>query len=258
MSYFEKYKEFLPNMNEDQMKKLDLFFNILIDDGVTYGVVGSAPSAEEFWLRHIADSLFILQEGLSKNTLLKSKTIFDVGSGAGLPGIALAIMCDSSNYILVDSSKKRTDFSRDVCAKLNVTNVEIKNSPAEELSMNNIKGSAAITFRAFRKPLAALELILNILQSAGIKDGKILYWRSRPFMKTEGDLPPGFENVADSEAEQRVQDLGFTNALFYRLHSPQLLGPRGYYYFEYSGKTKKGYPRSWARIKKDQLIERIV
>jgi len=251
MEYFEKFKTYLPDLSIEKKRKIDSFYNLLLDEGVPAGYVGAAPTNEDFWLRHIADSLFVFQENSALEILdLPYKRIFDIGTGAGLPGIVLAILKESTAFTLIDTSEKRLAFVDRVCQTLEINNVETLHSPVEKVSINS-GYPELVTFRAMRKPLASLELILNILG----KGSKVLYWRSRPFMKNED---AGSDDELAIEATKRVSDLGYVNVQFRRLRSPEQLGSRGMYVFEYSGKSLKGFPRSWARIKKDLLVERTV
>ncbi|MES0492039.1 MAG: RsmG family class I SAM-dependent methyltransferase [Leptospirales bacterium] len=251
MEYFEKFKTYLPDLSNEKKQKIDGYYNLLLDEGVPAGYVGAATTNEEFWLRHIADSLFVFQENAIEEILNPSyKRIFDIGTGAGLPGVVMAILKETTAFTLIDTSEKRLTFINKVCQTLEIDNVQTLHSSVEKVTMN-FGYPELITFRAMRKPLASLELILNVVE----KGSKVLYWRSRPFMKN-GDESPTDELAI--EAAKRVEQLGYINVQFTRLRSPEQLGSRGVYIFEYSGESLKGFPRSWARIKKDLLIERTV
>ena len=255
MDYFEKYKEFLPVLKIEERELIKEFFAMLKSEAMPYGFIGKTDSLEELWLRHIADSLLVLQDNHSSNIFNEFKgNFYDIGSGAGLPGILYSILYPGANIFLVDSSMKRTTFMEKVCSKLSLSNTKVLCSPVEKL--NTIDNPAdIITFRAFRKPLAALELILTISNSKS----KILYWRSRPFENPRDDDTSADKNrTTKVDIMNRVSDLGYSIVKFETLNSPSELGPRGYYLFDYTGETKKGFPRSWARIKKDQIVEGVI
>ena len=78
--------------------------------------------------RHLLDSLTVLPH-------LRGARIVDVGSGAGLPGIPLAIADAGRRYILVESNGKKVRFLRHVVLRLGLPHVEILHGRAEAVSL---------------------------------------------------------------------------------------------------------------------------
>ena len=75
--------------------------------------------------RHILDSLTILPH-------LHGERILDIGTGAGLPGIPLAIACPERDFVLLDSSSKKLRFVQQTLGILNLDNVTIEDCRVEE------------------------------------------------------------------------------------------------------------------------------
>ena len=75
--------------------------------------------------RHILDSLTILP-------YLHGEHILDIGTGAGLPGIPLAIACPEREFVLLDSSSKKLRFVQQTLGILNLDNVTLEDSRVEE------------------------------------------------------------------------------------------------------------------------------
>ena len=75
--------------------------------------------------RHILDSLTILP-------YLHGERILDIGTGAGLPGIPLAIACPEREFVLLDSSSKKLRFVQQTLGILNLDNVTLADSRVEE------------------------------------------------------------------------------------------------------------------------------
>ena len=80
--------------------------------------------------KHFIDSLTIL------NRIENNKTIVDVGTGAGFPGIPLSIMNPTLKITLVDSLNKRLVFLQEVINQLGLKNVELVHARAEDFGQN--------------------------------------------------------------------------------------------------------------------------
>jgi 16S rRNA (guanine527-N7)-methyltransferase len=89
---------------------------------------------------HILDSLSILP-------WVRDDNLADIGSGAGLPGIVLAIVKPELKITLVDSAAKRTDFLQHVKAQLQLTHVDVIHKRAEAIPPAE-SGFTSITWRA--------------------------------------------------------------------------------------------------------------
>ncbi|MDG4562928.1 MAG: 16S rRNA (guanine(527)-N(7))-methyltransferase RsmG [Candidatus Competibacter sp.] len=93
-------------------------------------------------VRHVLDSLSILP-------WLEGMRVLDVGSGAGLPGIPLAIVRPDCEFVLLDSNGKRTRFMNQVVAELKLANVSVVRSRIEDyrpaILMNSVVSRAFAT-----------------------------------------------------------------------------------------------------------------
>ena len=83
-------------------------------------------------LKHFVDCLTI------KKYINKNEKIVDIGTGAGFPGIPLAIMNKENEFTLVDSLNKRINFLNEVKENLDLKNVITIHSRAEEFGQNKI------------------------------------------------------------------------------------------------------------------------
>jgi 16S rRNA (guanine527-N7)-methyltransferase len=119
----------MPTQSQEQalgpgFTQLTKFADILVQDGVRLGLIGPRE-VERIWDRHIlncAAPTELIEDGQS---------IIDIGSGAGLPGIVLAILKSNSKVTLIEPMQRRTDFLTQVKADLGLTNVEIIRGRAE-------------------------------------------------------------------------------------------------------------------------------
>jgi 16S rRNA (guanine527-N7)-methyltransferase len=132
-----------------------------------YGLI-KVKDRRELIVKHILDSLAPLNviRNLSKNS--KSYKVADVGSGAGLPGIPLAVCMPNAAFTLVDRMGRRAGFLRDVVAVLGLPNVAVEEAEMEKLAMAVENRFDLIVFRAF-KPLdsALLKWLFAVLKPSG-------------------------------------------------------------------------------------------
>ena len=88
---------------------------------------------EEVIKKHFIDCIKAFKSDAVKN----AKTVIDVGTGAGFPGLPIAIMNPNINVTLLDSLNKRINFLNTVVAKLQLKNVVTIHSRAEDGGRNN-------------------------------------------------------------------------------------------------------------------------
>src|SRR5688572_27594541 len=84
----------------EQKQRLDIFFRNLIEIALPLGFIGRADE-NTLWQRHIVDSLLLLPK--FRQEFSQNCSVFDLGTGAGLPGIPLAIALPGVHFTLVDS-----------------------------------------------------------------------------------------------------------------------------------------------------------
>jgi len=145
--------------SEEQLDLLNRYIGEIELWNPRYGLVNA--KGDDLIRRHILDSL----AGASAVATKQPASLADVGSGAGLPGIPLAIMLPQVQVTLIERSGKRARFLRNVAAVLNLENLTIM-----EADLKNVRERyGLVTFRAF-KPVepGIMELLLNILDKEGI------------------------------------------------------------------------------------------
>lgn len=92
---------------------------------------------------HYRDSLEALR------FLPSAGTVMDIGSGAGFPGIPLAVMRPECQFVLLDSLRKRCSFLQVVASRLSLSNVRILNGRQDEAAVN---ADVAVTRATFSSP----------------------------------------------------------------------------------------------------------
>ena len=127
---FEKYLEKMSiSLNKEQYDQFYAYMLLLIEWNEKINLT-AITEPQEIILKHFVDSLTIakyIEEG---------KTIIDMGTGAGFPGIPLKIYRNDVKVVLADSLNKRIKFLNEVIEKLQLKNIETIHCRAEELGKN--------------------------------------------------------------------------------------------------------------------------
>ncbi|PHU35463.1 16S rRNA (guanine(527)-N(7))-methyltransferase RsmG [Pseudobutyrivibrio ruminis] len=114
------------SLSDKQIQQLDLFYELLVEKNKVMNLT-AITEFDDVLVKHFADSLSIC-------TVLPSdvKTVCDLGTGAGFPGIPMAIAYPDISFTLIDSLNKRIKFLQEVVDTLGLTNVNLVHARAEE------------------------------------------------------------------------------------------------------------------------------
>lgn len=185
----------------EHREKLDLFTELLVSENQKYNLT-RIDSPKEIHIRHFLDSLagLAVLDELSA-TMKKPLTILDIGSGAGFPGLVLAIVRPDWRVVSLEATGKKANFQETVCKTLALNNVTILNRRAEDTAHHAAYRQQfdAVTARA----LAAMPILAE-LSLAFVKPGGLaLYWKGpsateelHAAMPAIEQMGAGFEQVA--------------------------------------------------------------
>lgn len=112
----------------DQLELMERYHSWLATEGVRAGGIGPAE-VERIDRRHLGDSLLFASQMTQK-----TGTVWDLGSGVGLPGIPLAICLPDLEFVLVDRSGRRTDLLRRVIRILDLENCQVVRREIAEMT----------------------------------------------------------------------------------------------------------------------------
>jgi 16S rRNA (guanine527-N7)-methyltransferase len=130
----------------------------------------SCGSAHELVERHFLDSLAIAP------AVPELGLVVDLGSGAGFPGLPLAILRPDQQFILVESRRRRTTFLREARRTLRLSNVDVLEQRAETPAPKFVRAAAAAMTRAVWSDDSIIEIADRWLQP----DGTLLWMRADP------------------------------------------------------------------------------
>lgn len=152
------------NLNKSQVEKIEFFILKITNYNKHTNLIGRSTLAH-IWDRHILDCL-----QLSRHINEKKLKIFDLGTGAGLPGILLSII-GFKNVLMIDSVKKKTDFIKSIINDLSLS-AKIQNNRIE-------KAKAAKQDIIICRALAPLSKLLTYALLHSEKNTTLLFLKGR-------------------------------------------------------------------------------
>lgn len=153
------------DLTAEQFEVLLAYVNLLIKWNKVYNLT-SIKNTKEIVIKHVLDSLSIIK-------YIHSDNLIDIGSGAGLPGIIIAVARPNIKVTLLDSNSKKTTFLQQVKIELNLNNLTVVNQRVENYSPL-IKFDEIIA-RAFASMSDFVKVTKHLLN----KDGKILAMKGK-------------------------------------------------------------------------------
>ncbi len=221
------------NLTDIQLEKFQIYYNLLIETNKVMNLT-SITEEKDVVLKHFIDSLAI------KNYIdISNGRVIDIGTGAGFPGIPLAIIYNDTQFTLMDSLNKRINFINTVMEECKLYNIETVHSRAEDLGHNNVyreKYDYCVS-----RAVAAIPVLLEYCI---------------PFLKTGGK----FISYKSEKAEEEISLSGNAQkklgCRFDKLYSFDLPGTdisRKFVVFEKIKTTNRAYPRQAGKPKRSSL-----
>lgn len=151
------------DINDEVIKKFFHYMNGIISWNDKINVT-AIVDPKEFIVKHFVDSITI-------NDIINNEgKMLDIGTGAGFPGIPIKLLNDSLSVTLIDSVNKKLNVIRDVTKDMNIDNLEIIHSRAEDLARDNNYREKYdyVTTRAVSNLSTILEYMVPFLKINGI------------------------------------------------------------------------------------------
>ena len=165
----------VPAGTEDRLLE---FVRLLVKWNSTYNLTAIRDAAG-IVSKHLLDSLSVLP-------FLQGRRIVDVASGAGLPGIPLALACPERHFVLLDSNGKKTRFVTHALTALGLQNSEVVQARAEDYRPAEL--FATVISRAF----ASLPDFMRLAGHLGAPGASFLAMKGKPPTDEMRALPAGF------------------------------------------------------------------
>lgn len=142
----------------------------------------SDSSRSEIESVHIADSL----SGLEFDELSSARKVADIGSGAGLPGLPLAVHLPDTDWTLVEATGKKALFIERAAGEMGLANVSVRAVRTEDLGADPATREQfdAVTARAVGSISTTAELAAPLLRAGG----HLLIWRGARDLDAEAEF----------------------------------------------------------------------
>ena len=218
-------------LDEGRAETLERFAGLLLEKNEVMNLTAITEPAAVAQL-HLLDSA-----ALTRFADLSGKTVVDVGTGAGFPGMPLRILKDDFDLTLLDSLGKRIAWLAEVCGALGLERVECVHARAEEFAAARRESYDLAVSRAVAQLNVLCELALPLVKVGG----RFLAMKS---VDTEDEIAAAKGAIKTLGGRiARVEDYRIpTSEVMHRVVIIEKITPTG-----------AKYPRAFAKIKKQPL-----
>lgn len=168
----------------DRFPLAQAYADLLCNEGIEWGLIGPREGTK-VWSRHVAHCALLAA------ALPADRSLIDVGSGAGLPGLPLAIARPDLRVTLLEPLARRTRFLDLVVERLGLTNVEVLQAKAD----------------------AAPRAHWDLVTSRAVAPLETLCQWSMPLLVDDGELWAIRGSSASAELEEKAASVAATGAL---------------------------------------------
>ena len=215
------------DITDEIFNKFEMYKDLLIEWNNKFNLT-TIIKEEDIYLKHFFDSLYI-----TKFHDFNNKKICDFGTGAGFPGMVLAILFNNSNFTLLESNNKKVLFLNEVKNRLKLDNITIINERAEIYGKTNREIFDIVTCRAVSNLSIILELAISMLKVNGL------------FIPMKSNIEEEFE-----KSKKNLNSLGYRFINLEEYYLPIENSKRTILIYEKIKKTDLKYPRNYNIIKK--------
>lgn len=217
-------------LDDKKLSNLEQYYNILKEENEKYNLTRIIEK-EDVYLKHFYDSLTI-----SKIIDIETKNLCDLGSGAGFPGLVLAICFPNTKVTLIESSGKKCNFLNIVKEKLYLQNATIINARIEEYAKENREIFDIVTARAVAPLKHLLEYGIPLVKVKG------------HFIAMKSKIEEETKNI-----ENYYNKLNIRNKNIIVFNLPKENSLRTLIKYQKEAKTNKKYPRRYSEIAKREI-----
>ena len=228
--FINELKKININISVDTLKKLDTYYNLLVEENKKYNLTAITEESQVY-LKHFYDSICIV-----KIVDLNDQYLLDIGTGAGFPGLVLKIVFPNLKIDLLDSTSKKCMFLQKVIDTLELKNINVINSRAEEYTKENREKYDIVTSRAVAPLKHLLEYSIPTLKVNGT------------FISLKSNISEEIKNISNYHKKMFLNQ---EEMIEYELPYEKRL--RTLYKINKYKETPLIYPRMYSQIKKKDI-----
>jgi len=179
--------------------------------------VSSVREPARAWRVHVEDGL----AGLEVEELREARRIADIGSGAGFPGLVLAVALPRAEVDLIESVSRKCAFMRRAIAASGISNARVLDARSEQVAASEARETYdAVTARAVGRLSTLAELASPLLREGGV----LIAWKGRRDADEEAQAERAVSQLA--MRPERILDVGDRAGSKHRhLHLVRKSGP---------------------------------
>lgn len=185
---------------------------------------------------HLLDSAVLLRYLPSE-----AKTLIDIGTGAGFPGVPLKILCPDLDVTLMDALQKRLDWLEETCADLGLEQIRTLHGRGEDLPHR-------VRYRE----------VYDLATARAVADLRVLSEIALPFVKVGGHFIAMKSRDTGGEIQRAVPTIHAMGAVITLVTDYEIPGMNVGHrlvVMEKISETPEDYPRRWAKIKNTPITE---
>lgn len=213
-------------VNEKQINDLSMLTDLTLEKNQLLNLT-SINDEEKFIDKMIVDSALLFS-----NIDLNNKYVLDLGTGAGFPGLVLAILSPHTKFVLLDSTTKKINHIQEVAQKIGLNNVEMVSARAEEYIDGNREKFDLVVARAVKELPILLEIAVPFVKNGG----NFLAYKGQNYL----------DEINKSKRAIKLLNCSFVQAVSYTL--PISKETRYYLIFSKTASTDLKYPRQYSKI----------
>lgn len=203
-----------PDLDPRGRAALETVLRLLAEERAS---VSSVTDPARAWKVHVADSL----TGLEAQTLREASAIADIGSGAGFPGLVLAVALPDARVDLIESIGRKCEFIQRAIETAGIPNARVLNLRSEDLaSAEGREAYEAVTARAVGRLSTLAELASPLLREGGT----LVAWKGKRDEDEESQLANASKQLA-MHPEQILSVGPYAGSEHRHLHVISKIGP---------------------------------
>lgn len=194
----------------DALPKLRVFHSKLVEEGEPRGLIGPRD-VPIIWERHILNSAAIVPFVKSATENRRFKTVADVGSGGGFPGIVAAACLPDHDIVLIEPMERRVEWLKECASAMELNNVAVVRARADEMIAAVGRGGKASSRKAAcdldGNPISRKHPFAVVTCRAVAPMTKLSGW-TLPLLVSGGRLVALKGRSAQAEIEKAAKEIG--------------------------------------------------